>query len=101
MRLQRIEEKIRKSFQSIIELKIEDESHNHKGKKGMESHFKIFFVSSDFSGQMRIQRHKTINSLLAEEFEKGLHALSLKLLTPKEFEQQNGTFKSPDCQRGQ
>ena len=98
MRFQRIEKKIHRSFGSIIELKIEDESHTHSGRKGMESHFKIFLVSRDFSGQTRIQRHSTVNSLLAEEFETGLHALSLRLLTPEELSGQSGAFKTPDCQ---
>lgn len=101
MRFQRIEKKLRESFQSIVELKIEDESHNHSGRKGTESHFSIFLVSRDFSGQTRIQRHGTVNSLLAEEFKKGLHALSLKLLTPEEFTKQNGVFKTPDCRGGE
>ena len=101
MRLQRIEKKIRNFFQSIVKLEVEDESYNHKGQKGMESHFRIFLISHDFSEQTQIQRHRTVNSLLAEEFEKGLHALSLRLLTPEEFKRQNGVFKSPNCQKGQ
>ena len=101
MRFQRIEENLRKYFQSIVELKIEDESHNHRGREGQESHFKIFLVSHDFSGQTRRQRHSGVNNLLADEFEKGLHALSLKLLTPEEFKKQTGDFESPICQGGE
>ncbi len=101
MRFKRIEEKLRKQFQSIIELKIEDESHNHRGRKGMESHFRVFLVSHDFFGQTRRRRHDLVNSLLADEFEKGLHALSLRLLTPEEFKKQSGDFESPECQGGE
>ena len=98
MRFQRIEVSLRKHFQSVIHLKIEDESHRHVGRKGQESHFRIFLVSDDFLGQTRVQRQGMVNKLLAGEFESGLHALSMKLLTGEEFEKQGSAFSSPDCQ---
>ena len=99
MRIQRIEEKIRQSFQSIVELKIEDESHKHSGRKGTESHFKLFLVTPDLTGKNRVERHRLVNQLLLEEFNNGLHALSLRLLTPEEFKKQKENFKTPNCQK--
>ena len=97
MRFQRIETSVRKHLRSVIHLEIEDESHKHVGHKGHESHFRIFLVSDDFAGKTRVQRQGAINKLLAVEFENGLHALSMRLLTPEEFEKQESAFLSPDC----
>ncbi|WP_029604526.1 BolA family protein [Kozakia baliensis] len=71
-------------------LQIQDDSAKHAGhaaKKGLdggETHFTISVVSPRFSGLNRVARHRLVNELLAPEFETGLHALSLVLLTPEE-----------------
>jgi BolA protein len=43
-------------------------------------------VSSEFNGKTQIARHRLVNSLLKDEFDAGLHALSLRLKTPEEWE---------------
>ena len=98
MRKNRIEELIRNQFQSIQNLEIEDESHNHSGRVGMESHFKVLIVSDEFSGQSRVQRQRILNGLLKDEFEQGLHALTMRLLTSEEYQAQVSQFQSPNCQ---
>lgn len=42
-------------------------------------------VSSAFSGKTQIARHRLVNALLKDEFDAGLHALSLRLKTPEEW----------------
>jgi stress-induced morphogen len=49
--------------------------------------FAVALVSPSFTGKSAIQRHRLVNSLLKEEFDTmGLHALSLRLKTPEEWE---------------
>ena len=98
MRAQRIEETIRQNFTPLHVLEIEDESHNHAGRAGQESHFKVLVVSEAFSGKNRVQRQRLIHELLKMEFESGLHALSLRLLTNEEYGKQLSSFQSPNCQ---
>lgn len=74
----KLEENITIDFLNII-----DESYlhaHHKEGGGSETHFKIEIKSKDFAGNSRVQNHKIINNLLKEEFDSGLHALSIKFL---------------------
>lgn len=80
------------------ELMIENESHKHGFSRGEDSHFKVLIVSEAFEGLSRVERHQKVNSMLKEEFDQGLHALSLRTLTPKEFETADPSeFKTPNC----
>lgn len=86
---------------SPIYLNVEDESLNHHVPQGAETHFKVTVVSLQFINLTRIERHRLLNKLLAEEFDLGLHALSLHLYTPEEWEKNNKTvLKSPSCRDG-
>ena len=76
---------------------IQDESHLHAGRAGQESHFKVLVVSAHFAGKSRVNRQREVHQLLEEEFSQGLHALSLRLLTPEEWETQKNAFESPKC----
>ncbi|MCB0378319.1 MAG: BolA family transcriptional regulator [Bdellovibrionales bacterium] len=98
MRKQKIEDLIRAQFPKLRLLEIDDESHKHAGRQGQESHFKVLLVSEDFNGQTRVQRQRQINELLKEEFSSGLHALSLRILTPEELSKAE-TFQSPNCHK--
>ena len=78
-------------------LDIEDESSNHR-RPGVETHFKITLVSEQFKNTSRIARHRQVNTLANNEFKTGLHALSLHLYTPEEWEKRgNPAPKSPNC----
>lgn len=62
-------------------LEVIDESHLHSGHFGPGndvefSHIKIV-ISDEFPGKKLVEKHRTIKSLLKEEFESGLHALSI------------------------
>lgn len=54
--------------------------------------FAVLIVSAAFAGKPQIARHRMVNSLLKEEFDPsvGLHALSLRLKTPEEWERETG-----------
>lgn len=49
-----------------------------------ETHFRLRIVSAAFSGMSRVDRHRSVNALLADEFEAGLHALAIETAAPGE-----------------
>lgn len=81
---------------------IENESRYHKNMPNAETHFKIVAISSQFEDLSRIERHRLIHDLLKTEFKNGLHALTLSLYTPTEWEKRDQkTTHSPPCQHSQ
>ena len=98
-RKQRIEAII-SSHLDCKSLDIIDESHTHHVPLGGETHFKVIIAAEEFKPLSRIERHRLINSLLRDEFEKGLHALSLYLYTPEEWERKIKVPDSPACRDG-
>lgn len=69
-------------------LDVLDESHLHEGhagaRPGGETHYRVRIRTSSFAGKSRIERHRVINSLLADEFANGLHALAIEAKTSDE-----------------
>lgn len=69
-------------------LELSDDSHRHAGHAGArpegETHFTVEIVSDAFTGLTRLQRHRLVHEVLAEELAGPVHALSLKMLTPSE-----------------
>jgi BolA family transcriptional regulator, general stress-responsive regulator len=82
-----IDNKLRTRF-APARLSIEDESSRHRGhagyREGGESHFRVEIVSAAFEGKTRVQRERLVHETLKEEYDGGLHALSLRILTPNE-----------------
>jgi BolA family transcriptional regulator, general stress-responsive regulator len=71
-----------------ISLSVVDESHQHAGhagwREGGETHFRLDIVSEAFAGKSRVERHRMVNEVLADAFQKGLHALAIKARAPGE-----------------
>lgn len=71
---------------NLDRLEITDESHLHAGHAGAqpggETHYSVTVVSSEFAGLSRVARQRRIYALLEAEFETGLHALTVRALTP-------------------
>lgn len=69
-------------------LVVADDSHRHAGHAGHhpdgESHFTVTIVSAAFEGVGRVERHRRVNALLAEELAGRVHAMALTLMTPDE-----------------
>ena len=65
-----------------------DESAKHAGhagaRPGGETHYRIVMVSPVFEGLSRVACQRLVYQALHEEFDTGLHALSLDLKTPAE-----------------
>ena len=49
-----------------------------------ETHFRVRVVSPVFSGMSRIERHRKVNDLLADEIAAGVHALAIEPAAPGE-----------------
>jgi len=69
-------------------LTVTDDSARHAGhagaRPGGETHYSVRMVSAAFRGQNRVARSRAVHAALAGEFQAGLHALALRLLTPEE-----------------
>ena len=69
-------------------LNVEDESHQHAGhaghREGGQTHFRVYIVAQAFKGKTRIERHRMINGILADELAAGVHALAIHAAAPGE-----------------
>jgi len=81
-------------------LSVVNESHNHNVPENSETHFKVVVVSDQFEGLSLVKRHRTLNQLLSNELETGVHALSLHTMTPAEWQERGATPDSPECLGG-
>lgn len=70
------------------QLTVTDESEQHRGhggwREGGETHFRIHIVSEAFIGKSRVERHRLVNEVLKDAFDKGLHALAVQAKAPGE-----------------
>jgi BolA family transcriptional regulator, general stress-responsive regulator len=90
-----MERKLSQAF-SPERLIVINESHLHAGHHHVdggheavfdgsgETHFRIRIVSPAFAGKSRIERHRAVNDLLADEMRAGLHALAIEPAAPGE-----------------
>ncbi len=91
-----IEQKLKAAL-SPVRLEVINESHLHAGHhhtsdghhsefdgKG-ESHFRIKVVSEAFEGKSRLERHRIINQLLADELRAEIHAMAIEAHAPGEI----------------
>ncbi len=86
----------------LAHLEVFDESGGHNVPVGAQSHFKVVLVSQAFEGESRINRHRTVNSLLQGEFDGGMHALAIHPYTEEEWRKRHGNAPmSPPCHGGE
>ena len=82
-----IREKLTQAFAPEA-LDVSNDSHLHAGHASSpgtgESHFSIKVVSAAFDGKSRLERHRMVNDVLAEELSERIHALAISALTPEE-----------------
>lgn len=95
-----IREKLQRTFEFEL-LDVVNESDQHAVPKDSETHFRLLLVSAEFDGVARIQRHRRLNALLADELAGGVHALTMDLWTPAEWEHEDRRPSlSPRCLGG-
>lgn len=82
-----------------LHLEVLNESDQHAGPPGRESHFRLRIVSDAFEGKSRVQRHRLVNGLLQSLLVPGgVHALALEAYTPAQWQERQGVgITSPDC----
>ncbi len=95
-----IQDKLSKSL-SPLHLLVENESRMHSVPAGSETHFKVMVVSDVFEGMLPVERHRRVYEILRDEMKSGVHALSLRALTPAQWEKEDpNAFRSPQCLGG-
>ncbi len=75
-------------------LQLVNESHMHSGPAA-ESHFNLVIVSEAFAGKRLVQRQRLVYGALSDELAGGLHALTMKTLTPAEWAAAGGAVDNP------
>ena len=95
-----IRDKLEQSPLRPRHLEVVNESHMHSVPKNSETHFKVLVVSEAFDGMGPVDRHRAVNSILKHELANGVHALSLRTLTPAQWEKDAVPFESPACLGG-
>ncbi|TCD13745.1 BolA family protein [Oricola cellulosilytica] len=88
-----LEERITRKIQeqlSPTRFEVINESHLHAGHQGGamdgtgETHFRVRVIAASFTGMSRVDRHRALNELLADELAGGVHALALEPAAPSE-----------------
>ncbi|MEO0881624.1 MAG: BolA family protein [Pseudomonadota bacterium] len=81
----RIRDLLTKAFAPDL-LEVIDDSARHAGHAGArpegETHFNVRIIAAAFEGMSRVEKQRAVNTALSEEFETGLHALSIKADAP-------------------
>ena len=64
-------------------IEVEDVSHHNAGhagwREGGGTHFTVTIKAASFAGKSRVQQHRLVNSILADELAGDIHALELHL----------------------
>ena len=58
----------------------------HLEVEGDGQHFSAVIVAAAFAGKRPIQRHQMVYAVLGDRMREEIHALSMKTLTPDEFQ---------------
>ncbi|KAJ1626880.1 bola protein [Pavlovales sp. CCMP2436] len=83
-----------------LHLEVLNESDGHNVPRGSETHFKVVVVSAAFEGTKLIDRHRVVNSALADELASGVHALSIVAKAPSQWTEGAAVSPSPNCMGG-
>jgi len=87
-----IEKRLRERLRPL-HFDLHDDSAKHAGHPGATSgggHYRVVIVSAAFEGKSLIERHRMVNESLRDLFGDRIHALSMKTLTPDQWEGSEG-----------
>jgi stress-induced morphogen len=98
LRQDRMHAKLEEVFQPS-HLTLQNESQMHNVPRGSETHFKVLMVSEKFHAMNRLARQRLVYEALQSEISSGLHALTVRLYTPEEWNEldESVQFRSPEC----
>lgn len=77
-----------------VHVEVIDESWKHAGHAGAAmggGHFILWVVSDEFKGVSLLDRNRKVFALLNEEMKGEIHALTVKAMTPQEWESSRGS----------
>ena len=57
---------------------------------GDGQHFEALIVSCEFHEKSRVQRHQIVYRVLGDKMREEIHALSMRTMTPEEWQEENG-----------
>lgn len=79
-----IERHLRRAFEPLESLQVQDDSHLHAGHAGaLEGrHFSVRLVSGRFAGLTRVARHRLVYDALSALMTSGIHALAIDARAP-------------------
>ena len=86
-RARRVEALLRERLEPV-HLKLDDESHQHRGPAGAReggSHYRVHIVSARFEGRTLVEQHRMVQDALAGMIGKEIHALALKTVPPSRW----------------
>lgn len=90
-RAETIEKRLQEALDPI-NLEIIDNSKSHAGHAGVQEsgggHFYATIVADVFHGKSLVQRHQLVYKALGDLMQTEIHAFSMKVFSPEEFEQQ-------------
>ena len=98
-----LETRIRASLEKSLEplhVQLVNESHNHSVEPGSETHWNLVVVSDAFEGKRLIHRHRAVYAALGDELRSGIHALTMKTLSPAEWDGGGVDNVAPPCLGG-
>lgn len=75
-----------KEVESLIRLGIPDAHVEVRDTTGGGDHFDALIVSTVFEGKGLVERHQTVYKALGDAMRVRVHALSLRTLTPAQYE---------------
>lgn len=81
-----------------VHLEILNESDQHAGPPGRESHFKVTVVSASFQGKSKVAQSRLVYAALGTLLSGPVHALALHTYTPDEWSRGLSPAESPSCQ---
>ncbi|MFB0516392.1 MAG: BolA family protein [Candidatus Neomarinimicrobiota bacterium] len=86
-------DKLRQHLQDTLSpshLEVQDDSQRYVSRPEATTpgsrHFTIFIVSEQFAGKDLVERHRMVYEAMHDLFKTEVHALSMKTLTPGEWE---------------
>ena len=73
---------------NLEHIEVINESHLHAGHAhgGIDTHFRITVVSTDFEGKRPVARQQLIYKILNDMINNPVHALAMQTLTPQEWQ---------------
>lgn len=75
------------SIVRLIEEAIAGSSASAVDLKGTGDHFEVTVVADGFDGRSMVEQHRMVYAALGDAIRESIHALSLRTMTPRQYQQ--------------